>query len=162
MPGNKAQWYAMKKRLQKAGKWTGDKAPSHPVPAREEGEPPEKRSREEEDPEPGDGAGSDPEEGTSKRAQGKNMHVYVIDPCRHLELLMDSVSWFGSIRMNLTGPVWRSLNGRLMRRNCYRTQLLYWEPGGGWILPITMIRGCSMHSAYVHALLWGFRQLYGL
>lgn len=72
MAGNKKQFYAMKKRLQKEGKWYGDKAPGHKVPEREEGEPPEKRSREEEDPEPGDGGGSDPEEGTSKRAQGKD------------------------------------------------------------------------------------------
>lgn len=70
MPGNKAQFYAMKKRLQKAGKWYGDKAPSHRVPEHEEGEPPEKRSREE-DEEEGDGAGgTDPEEGTSERARG--------------------------------------------------------------------------------------------
>lgn len=70
MPGNK-QWYAMRDRLRKAGKWKTGQAPAHSVPAQEEGEPPEKRSREDEDPEPGDGAGSDPEEGTSKRAQGK-------------------------------------------------------------------------------------------
>lgn len=162
MPGSKAQWYAMKKRLQKEGKWTGDKAPSHKVPEREEGEPPEKRSREEEDPEPGDGGGSDPEEGTSKNARGTNIYISFLDPCRHLELLMDSVSWFGSIRGSLTLPAWRMSNGRLTRRNCYRMQSPYWEPGGGWILPTTRVVGCYTHSAFVPVLLWGFRQLYGL
>lgn len=63
------QWYAMRKRLQDTGKWSGG-APSHKVPAREEGEPPEKESRTEaQHPEGGD----DPEEGTSARARGKHI-----------------------------------------------------------------------------------------
>lgn len=74
MPGSKEQWYAMRKRLQKAGKWT------HKVPEKEEGEPPEKRSREEEDPEEGQGDGippaDDPEEGTSHRARGMYTDFY--------------------------------------------------------------------------------------
>lgn len=73
MPGGKAQWYAMRNRLQKAGKW------KHSVPAQEEGEPPTKQPRTdsgpESPPENQEGAPgapeSDPEEGTSERARGK-------------------------------------------------------------------------------------------
>lgn len=38
------QWYAMRDRLQKSGKWRG-RGPGHRVPSREEGEPPSKASR---------------------------------------------------------------------------------------------------------------------
>lgn len=40
MPGgtNYRQWYAMRKRLQEAGKWHG-RPPTHSVPLQEEGEP---------------------------------------------------------------------------------------------------------------------------
>lgn len=40
MPGGEdyRRWYAMRARLQKAGKWHG-KQPTHSVPEREEGEP---------------------------------------------------------------------------------------------------------------------------
>lgn len=68
MSGPIKRWYAMRKRLQESGKWTQG-APSHKVPAREEGEPPEKESRTEAlDP----AGGEDPEEGTSARARGKH------------------------------------------------------------------------------------------
>lgn len=68
MSGPIKRWYAMRKRLQESGKWSGG-APSHKVPAREDGEPPEKESRTEAQ----DPAGSeDPEEGTSARARGKH------------------------------------------------------------------------------------------
>lgn len=72
MPGNRAQWYAMRKRLQAQGKWKGA---SHSVPAQEEGEPPTKQARTDENPENQEGAPgapeSDPEEGTSEKARGE-------------------------------------------------------------------------------------------
>lgn len=72
MPGKK-QWYAMKARLQKEGRWKGRAV--HKVPEREEGEPPEKSARADQD--EGDRA-SDPEEGTSRVAQGKYICIYVL------------------------------------------------------------------------------------
>lgn len=68
--GSKRQWYAMRKALQEKGKWTGGKRATHKVPAHEEGEPPEKAQALEPTPEP-EGKEDDPEEGTSKAAQGE-------------------------------------------------------------------------------------------
>lgn len=47
MPGgsNYRKWYAMKKSMEKRGKWTGNKKPTHSVPEREEGEPAPKEAR---------------------------------------------------------------------------------------------------------------------
>ena len=69
---NKKQWYAMKKRLQKEGKWSG-KAPAHKVPAQEEGEPAEKiqKTAENQEAAASEGATPDPEEGTSRKAVGE-------------------------------------------------------------------------------------------
>lgn len=61
---NPKRWYAMRSRLIKTGQW------KHSVPRTEEGEPPSKKPNLEETPENPEGAQSDPEEGTSKKAQG--------------------------------------------------------------------------------------------
>ena len=66
------QWYAMRKNLQDKGKWKGA---AHKVPAREEGEPEPKNPKfgdplENQEAAVQEGATPDPEEGTSKTAQG--------------------------------------------------------------------------------------------
>lgn len=66
----KKQWYAMRSRLQKEGKWHGGNAPGHSVPAQEDGEPPSKAPRLEETPEGARAVPEDPEEGTSYAARG--------------------------------------------------------------------------------------------
>lgn len=63
---NKKQWYAMRSRLQKKGLW------KHSVPQQEEGEPPSKKPALEE---PEGAQASDPEEGTSQKAQGKYSYI---------------------------------------------------------------------------------------
>nr|WOX03050.1 hypothetical protein [Psittaciform chaphamaparvovirus 6] len=52
MPGGNSyrQWYAMRQRLQNAGRWQGN-APSHTVPDQEEGEPAPKTPRLDDSPE---------------------------------------------------------------------------------------------------------------
>lgn len=47
MPGgqNFRQWYAMRRAMQQRGTWHGSNAPTHSVPALEEGEPPPQRPR---------------------------------------------------------------------------------------------------------------------
>lgn len=47
MPGgrNYRQWYAARKAMQERGTWRGRGAPTHSVPALEEGEPPAQQPR---------------------------------------------------------------------------------------------------------------------
>lgn len=68
------QWYAMRSNLKGKGKWTG--RATHKVAAQEDGEPPTKKVALEPTPEPeGESPASDPEEGTSKAAQGKSTFI---------------------------------------------------------------------------------------
>lgn len=162
MAGNKKQYWAMRRRLEKEGKWYGDKAPAHAVPALEEGEPPSKAPRVDESPE-GDRA-SDPEEGTSKKAQGNFNYFYTpVDwVWRHSELQLDSACWYGWIPRHQSGKDWIKINALTRKRKCSRMPLLFWEPDGEWISPLMKIAGCCTHSVSVHVLMWGLRQLFGL
>lgn len=163
MAGNKKQWYAMRKRLQESGKWTG-KAPSHPVPAQEEGEPAPKEPRTEEASEYQD-PGSDPEEGTSARARGMSIcdAMCISDwKWQLMELQVDSLCWYGAIPRVGDSKAWLKSNALLRRRNLSRIRLPYYAGGGEWRVPLWKIAGFYMGSFHVPVSLLVQRQLFGL
>nr|UQT67959.1 hypothetical protein [Phasianus chaphamaparvovirus] len=171
----KKQWYAMKKRLQKEGKWTG-KAPAHKVPAREEGEPPEKQSRDEPVPEaPANQEAAaaegteDPGEGTSKQTQGKflvrrlwSLRYFTDWRWQLTELQQDSLSWYGSIPSPGDSQIWMKSNAVLRKRNCSKTPVLYYAGDGEWIRPLWTIAGIHTPSSAVPVLWLVQRPYFGL
>lgn len=165
MSGPNKRWYAMRKRLQEKGSWKG-KAPSHRVPAQEEGEPPEKIQKEApENIEEAAGGGSDPEEGTSARARGK---ICLSCQCISdklwlaLERQVDSLCWLGSIPTPGDLKDWMKINALIRRRNCCKTVLPYFAGDGGWREPLWKMAGIYTHSSRVPVLWLVLRPYYGL
>lgn len=168
MSGPNKRWYAMRKRLKEQGSWKG-KTPAHKVPAQEEGEPPTKQPRAEapENPEQAvqEGAGSDPEEGTSKAAQGKICLSCQCIPDKlwlALEAQVDLLSWLGSIPRPGDLKAWMKSNALIRSKKCSKTALPYFVEDGGWMVPLWKIAGIHTHSSPVPVLWLVQRPLFGL
>lgn len=166
MSKNFKSWYAMRKRLQDSGSWKG-KAPSHQVPAQEEGEPPSKQPRVASPPENQeaiDGGTEDPEEGTSKKAQGKlNNDISILDALwQALELQADSLSWLGLIPTPGDLKAWIKSNAMIKKKNSLKTLVPCYVGDGVWRVPLWKIAGLCTPSSAVHVLWFLQRHLLGL